>query len=193
MKEDDISNNNDLEETLSEDQAYQDILAEIKQQQSRKKSWVTNIIILAVSLLIFFQLGLFEAGLHSVVMLIGVLLIHETGHLLGMRLFGYKNVQMFFIPLFGAAVSGESRDVAAYKRAIVSLLGPSPGIIIGCVLMLMFGATGREDYLNTAAMFLFINCFNLLPFYPLDGGRFLYQVIFSRNRYLELCFRIVRP
>src|SRR3972149_3390192 len=32
--------------------------------------------------------------------------------------------------------------------------------------------------------------FNLLPFYPLDGGRFLHTVLFSRNRYLKLCFRI---
>jgi hypothetical protein len=72
----------------------------------------------------------------------------------------------------------------------VSLLGPAPGIIIGCVLLVMFGATGRKDYLNLAGMFLFINIFNLLPFYPLDGGRFLYTVLFSRNRYLELIFRI---
>ena len=190
MKENDSSNNNKGEVTEPEDQAYQDIFTEIDKQQSRQKSWVKNILILVVSLLIFFQLGLFNAGLHGVVMIILVLLTHEMGHLLGMRLFGYSNVQMFFIPFFGAAVSGESRNVATYKRAIISLLGPVPGILIGCVLLFMFATTGRDDYLNLAAMFLFINCFNLLPFYPLDGGRFLYLVVFSRNRYLELCFRI---
>ena len=83
--------------TESEEEAYQEILAEIDKQQSRQKSWVKNLVILAVSLLIFFQLGLFEGGLHSVAMIILVLLTHETGHLLGMRLFGYRNVQMFFI------------------------------------------------------------------------------------------------
>ena len=80
------------------EEAYQEILTEIDKQQSRQKSWVKNLVILAVSLLIFFQLGLFEGGLRSVVMLVLVLLIHETGHLLGMRFFGYQNVQMFFIP-----------------------------------------------------------------------------------------------
>jgi hypothetical protein len=54
----------------------------------------------------------------------------------------------------------------------------------------MYAAYGIDDYLNTAGMFLIINCFNLLPFFPLDGGRFLYLVIFSRNRYLELVFKI---
>ena len=189
-EQDNSSASADGNDTQPQDQAYHEILAEVDKQQSRQKSWIKNIIILAVSLLIFFQLGLFEGGLHGVVRIILVLLIHETGHLAGMRLFGYINVRMFFIPFFGAAVSGESRNVATYKRAIISLLGPGPGIIIGCVLMLMFAATGRENYLNLAGMFLFINCFNLLPFYPLDGGRLLHLVVFSRNRYLELCFRI---
>lgn len=174
----------------AKEQAYEEIFAEIERQRTHQKSWLTNILVLAFSLLIFFQLGLFNFGLKGVVTLIGVLLIHEMGHLFGMRLFGYKNVQMFFIPFFGAAVSGEKRDVAAYKEAIVSLLGPTPGIIIGCVLMVMFATSGRKDYLNLATMFLFINVFNLLPFYPLDGGRFLYTVLFSRNRYLEVCFRV---
>jgi Zn-dependent protease len=181
----------DEQTTESPDQAYQEVLAEIEKQRSQQKSWVKNLVILVVSLLIFFQLGLFRGGLPSIVMLIAVLLIHETGHLLGMRLFGYRNVQMFFIPFFGAAVSGESRNVATYKKAIISLLGPLPGILMGCVLLFMFAGTGREIYFTLAAMFIFINCFNLLPFFPLDGGRFLYLVIFSRNRYLEFCFRVL--
>ncbi len=193
---DDYSENNsssvDDEQMEGQDEgrAYEEIFAEIEKQRTHQKSWLTNILILGFSLLIFFQLGLFSFGVEGLVMIVLVLLVHETGHLLGMRLFGYKNVQMFFIPFFGAAVSGEKRDVAAYKEAIVSLLGPTPGIIIGCVLMVMFAATGREHYLNIAGIFLFINIFNLLPFYPLDGGRFLYTVLFSRNRYLELCFRV---
>jgi Zn-dependent protease len=190
VENDDSSTDNKEKDEQTKEQAYEEIFAEIERQRTHQKSWLTNIIILAFSLLIFFQFGLFSFGLKGVVMLIGVLLIHEMGHLFGMRLFGYKNVQMFFIPFFGAAVSGEKRDVAAYKEAIVSLLGPVPGVIIGCVLLVMFAASGRKDYLSLANMFLFINVFNLLPFYPLDGGRFLHTVLFSRNRYLELCFRI---
>jgi Zn-dependent protease len=187
---DDSTTGSEGQEERSQNQAYEEVFAEIERQRTQQKSWVTNIVILAFSLLVFFQLGLFSWGLEGLITLIGVILIHEMGHLFGMRLFGYKNVQMFFIPFFGAAVSGEKRDVAAYKEAIVSLLGPTPGVIIGCVLLVMFGATGREDYSNLANMFLFINVFNLLPFYPLDGGRFLYTVLFSRNRYLEMVFRV---
>lgn len=189
---DDYSENSDSpsDDEKMEEQAYEEILAEIERQRTHQKSWLTNILILGFSLLIFFQLGLFSFGLEGLLMIIIVLLVHEGGHLLGMQMFGYRNVQMFFIPFFGAAVSGEKRNVAAYKEAIVSLLGPFPGVIIGCVLLVMFAATGQEYYLRFANIFLFINVFNLLPFFPLDGGRFLYTVLFSRNQYLELCFRI---
>jgi hypothetical protein len=40
-------------------------------------------------------------------------------------------------------------------------------------------------------MFLIINILNLLPIYPLDGGQFMHQVLFSRNRYLELVVNII--
>ena len=191
IEENCTSHNSDAEATQPVDPPYQEIITEIDKQQSQQNSWVKNIVILGISLAIFFQLGLFAWGFHGLVTLLTVLLIHEMWHLLGMRVFGYTNVQMFFIPFFSAAVSGESRNIATYKKAIISLLGPVPGIVIGCILMLMFAASGRQGYLNSAAMFLFINCFNLLPFYPLDGGRFLYLIIFSRNRYLELCFRVL--
>ncbi len=85
MEENDSTANGEGQVTESEEQAYQEILTEIDKQQSRQKSWVKNLVILAVSLLIFFQLGLFKGGLQGVLTIILVLLIHETGHLLGMR------------------------------------------------------------------------------------------------------------
>ncbi|MHC4619469.1 MAG: site-2 protease family protein [Planctomycetota bacterium] len=181
-----------------------EILAEIERQQSEKKSWLKNLFILLISLFIFFRLGLFESGVSDLVIIIVVLLIHEAGHFIGMRLFGYRNVQMFFIPLFGAAVSGQSRNVPAYKKALVALLGPVPGIVLGIVSAIAYAVTKNpifrrfmimflliKIFRRFMIMFLLINTFNLLPFFPLDGGRFLHEVLFSRNRYVELCFTIL--
>jgi len=50
-----------------------------------------------------------------------------------MKLFGYRDVQMFFIPMLGAAVSGVESNPSSVRKAIVSLLGPLPGIIIGII------------------------------------------------------------
>ena len=60
----------------------------------------------------------------DLLILILVLLVHEVGHYAGMRRFGYRNVQMFFIPLFGAAVSGHGIRASVTEHAAVLLLGP---------------------------------------------------------------------
>jgi tetratricopeptide (TPR) repeat protein len=40
-------------------------------------------------------------------------------------------------------------------------------------------------------MFIFLNAFNLLPLYPLDGGSFFDSLIFSRNYVVEVIFKII--
>lgn len=67
----------------------------------------------------------------NLLLILLVLLIHESGHWLGMKIFKYKDIQMFFIPEFGAAVSGTESTPCAKQKAIVSLMGPVLGIIIG--------------------------------------------------------------
>jgi len=171
---------------------YQNIMKAIRQkQQKQKKGYLKNIAILAITLFIFFQLGFFHWGLRAVLLILLVLVVHEMGHFLGMKMFGYRNVQMFFIPLLGAAVSGHSQNIAAWKKATVFLLGPLPGICISVVMFIAYFITAQELCLQMGSMFLIINIINLLPIYPLDGGQFLHQVLFSRNRYLELVINVI--
>ena len=120
-----------------------------------------------------------------------VLFIHETGHLVGMKIYGYRDVKMFFIPFLGAAVSGSAKNATAMQKAIVALLGPVPGVVLGIVFAILFFKTRNEFYAGAASSFLFINGFNLLPFHPLDGGRFLDYVLFSRNSKIEIGFKLV--
>lgn len=120
--------------------------------------------------------------------LIVVLLLHELGHALGMLAFGYRDVSIFFIPFFGAAASGRRHGVARWKQGLVLLLGPLPGLVLGCALF-SFGADGL---LRTAALQLVvINALNLLPVAPLDGGQLFSLFLFSRHRYLELGFLVL--
>ncbi|MBN1208356.1 MAG: hypothetical protein JXB05_26080 [Myxococcaceae bacterium] len=126
----------------------------------------------------------------DVVMLVGVLLFHELGHWLGMRLFGFQDVKMFFIPFFGAAVSGRNVGAQAWKEALVLLLGPLPGIVLGAFLIFWGAVVKSPPVVGAGQLFLFINAFNLLPIAPLDGGRLFQLLLFSRHRYLELGFSV---
>jgi Zn-dependent protease len=124
--------------------------------------------------------------LNDLGILIVVLIVHELGHAIGMRAFGYRDVTVFFIPLFGAAASGRPRGVARSKQAIVLLLGPLPGIIAGCVLAWIDGPAWLH---TTAVMLIWVNALNLIPVEPLDGGQLFQVLVFSRHRILELVFR----
>jgi len=55
---------------------------------------------------------------------------------------------------------------------------------------IFYAATHERQYYDIASMFIFINAFNLLPLYPLDGGSFFDSLIFSRNYVVEVIFKI---
>ncbi|MGA2255121.1 MAG: site-2 protease family protein, partial [Thermoguttaceae bacterium] len=172
------------------------VLGELEKIRNPKGNWVQTVVILAVSLLLFVGLGMRDHPVAFTAMLVGVLFFHELGHYVGMRIFGYRNVRMFFIPLFGAAVSGQKTSAKSYQEAIVTLLGPLPGLCLAAVLFGMafvpgFGREHRLVLVQASLLLGFINGFNLLPIFPLDGGRLLNQILFSRNRYLEGIFQFL--
>jgi stage IV sporulation protein FB len=131
----------------------------------------------------------FSKDLSYILLLMTVLFIHELGHLIAMRAFGYKDLGMFFVPLLGAYVSGETNRPSQRKKSIILLAGPVPGMIIGIGFFILFTATFQDSYYRTALVFLVLNMFNLLPVSPLirdtvlrvqsqDTG-FLYFIVYS--------------
>ncbi len=101
-----------------------------------------------------------------------VLLVHEAGHALAMRLVGHTSVHIFFLPLLGALTVGRATDTSVRQRLVILLAGPLPGLFIGVLLLLGYPAHHDGWWLGTAFGFVVINALNLLPVIPLDGGRF---------------------
>lgn len=150
------------------------------------KTWL-----LLITLVLFVGATMLQGGadtLTEVAILIGVILLHELGHAVAMLAFRYSDVRVFFIPFFGAAASGRRYGVARWKQGLVLMMGPLPGLVLGCVLLLR----GEAGLVHTAAVQLVaINAFNLLPITPFDGGQLFHLVVFSRHRHLEIGFLTV--
>ena len=177
------------------DAATADVVVEMQRLQSVRRGWMSNAMGLLVTLGLFLLIGLPGAGEEfkhwdALAILVGVLFVHELGHYLAMLAFGYGNVRMFFIPLLGAAVSGRGHGAAGWKKVVVALAGPLPGILAGGVL----GGLGlyyhRPLLLRIAEMSLLLNGFNLLPVLPLDGGRVVQSLLFCRHWLLDVGFRV---
>jgi Zn-dependent protease len=164
---------------------------ELEALESPRQSLSRNLLVLVGTLVLFSAIESMDASPAGVVILIVVVFLHEMGHLVAMKVFGYRDVQMFFIPFFGAAVSGIEASPNGTRRAIVALFGPAPGIVFGTVCAVLFHVTGRQVLMDSARTFLFLNTFNLLPFIPLDGGRYLEAAWFARAPLWRAIFEVI--
>jgi Zn-dependent protease len=133
----------------------------------------------------------FNQSISQLAILILVLFIHEAGHFLAMKYYGYSEVKMFFIPLLGALVTGRKEDVSQKQRSIILLAGPLPGIVIGIMLYFIGDILNHYQVLMVAGMFVFINVINLIPLNPLDGGKLIETLFFHDKEKVKNIFLII--
>lgn len=164
------------------------VLVEMNRIATGKSSWKQAVWPFVITLILFVAAGFARFDLEFIVILVITLFFHELGHYVAMRAFGYRNLKMFFVPLAGAAVMGQHYNIPGWKKAVVSLAGPLPGILCGTIAAWMLG-----DISSSARHFLMfvliLNAINMLPIYPLDGGAYLNAILFCRNAKIELVFR----
>lgn len=166
------------------------VVREVRRLETKRTQWLTKLFVLVISVAFFVGLGAAQWDLKLVLMLVPILFVHELGHYVAMIVFGYKNVQMFYIPLLGAAVTGRHYGVAGWRKAVVSLAGPLPSIVIGFFLGIVGILLKSELIINASILTLILNAFNLLPFLPLDGGWVAHVTLFARSQLLDLLFRV---
>src|SRR5205807_9734963 len=102
---------------------------------------------------------------------VGLLFVHEMGHVIQLRREGIKASAPMFIPFLGAVVSAKSLGDNALAEARVGLAGPILGSIGAAACIFVWHATGNDLWRALAFTGFFLNLFNLLPVVPLDGGR----------------------
>lgn len=169
-----------------------DVLAEIARLEQKSTTWRGAVLILIFSLIVFLGIGLpGNASFLRLLALVPILLFHEAGHYVAMRIFGYRNLKMFFIPGFGAAVTGRHYNVAGWKKVVVSLMGPVPGIVLGIAIGVGGIYWNSQLAMEAAMLMLLLNAFNLLPILPLDGGHVVRAVLFVRHYSLDVGFRVL--
>lgn len=105
------------------------------------------------------------------------ILLHEIGHVAAFRVCGHRDAQFRLIPLFGGAAVSRSLPASHDKDLFINLMGPA--ICLGPMALCF--ALAELIFLQAPALgsFLYIqglvlgglNLFNLLPFWPLNGGK----------------------
>src|SRR3979409_137030 len=90
-----------------------------------EKSPTTSLGRTIISLVIYIALDywIFKSW-WAVLIFVTTIFVHEMGHFIAMKIFGYKGINMTFVPFVGAYVSGEAVNFSRTKKCIVLLAGP---------------------------------------------------------------------
>jgi stage IV sporulation protein FB len=133
-------------------------------------------------------------SLSFMILLFACVLAHEFGHIFMARHFGVTTPTVTLLPIGGVAQLERIPEKPS-EEFLVAIAGPLVNVVIAVVLVVFFGASLDARHLagvdnsavhmldRLAAVNLFLVVFNLIPAFPMDGGRVLRAVLAARLGY----------
>jgi stage IV sporulation protein FB len=131
------------------------------------------------------------SGLVFMVLLFTCVLAHEFGHIFTARAFGVATPDVTLLPIGGLARL-ERIPEKPQEEFLIAIAGPLVNVAIAFGLVLLVGAHLNMSDLATvestkvslvdrlAAVNLFLALFNMIPAFPMDGGRVLRALLATR-------------
>ncbi len=121
-------------------------------------------------------------------------LLHELGHAFAAKAYGIRTVDITLLPIGGVARMERMPEKPA-QELVVAIAGPLVNVVIAAALWFVLAVTGDLDFgevldptrFNALWALLYTNVmmvvFNLIPAFPLDGGRVLRALLATRLSY----------
>lgn len=141
-----------------------------------------------------------QAGLQGIVFVLaifGCVILHEAGHALTARRYGVETEDITLLPIGGVARL-QRIPSDPWAEFWIAIAGPAVNVVIAAVLFMIVFAVhglailGRIDLtpktpflINLMLVNGLLVAFNLLPAFPMDGGRILRALLATRMEYVQ--------
>lgn len=99
-----------------------------------------------------------------------LIFVHEMGHVFVAWRQGLPISAPIFIPFMGALILLKAEAKSAWDQAVMGIGGPIAGSLGALACWWIYSVTQNEMFLGLAYVGFFLNLFNLMPVFPLDGG-----------------------
>src|SRR5438477_958814 len=135
-------------------------------------------------------------GLLFMVLLFLCVLLHEFGHIFTARAFGVTTPDVILLPIGGVARLERIPEKPS-EEFLIAIAGPAVNVVIAAVLVLFAGAHLDPRHLEAigidkaalaerlTVVNVFLALFNLIPAFPMDGGRVLRALLATRFGYVR--------
>lgn len=120
--------------------------------------------------------------------IMGMLFIHESGHVWAMKRCGIRTKGFYFIPFLGGAAVAEDAFPSRREESFIAIMGPIWGLALCMICGLIYLFTAQPFWAAATGWMAMVNLINLLPINPLDGGRIMKSVAFSLHSWLGFLF-----
>ena len=136
------------------------------------------------------------SGLLFIVLLFLCVLLHEFGHIFTARAFGVRTPDVTLLPIGGVARLERIPEEPS-QEFLIAIAGPAVNVVIALVLIMLSNAQPSAARLaaienanvsmidRLASVNLFLALFNLIPAFPMDGGRVLRALLATRLGYVR--------
>ncbi|WP_458745355.1 site-2 protease family protein [Candidatus Nitrosocosmicus sp. T] len=153
------------------------------------------------------QINYWIMSLTGTIILFLSVLIHELSHSIVAKSYGIR-VRQIMLFIFGGVSDIEEEPKEFKKEFKMAIAGPAVSLVLSAIFAIFWWitsiltTTSFDDFSKTvltmtngilfysSILNLILGIFNLVPAFPMDGGRILRSLLFSRNKNYDKSTRI---